>query len=258
MSTYVLIHGSWHGAWCWHKVIPRLQAAGHDVIAPDMPGHGRDWRPPGPITMRDYVNTITAVLDRACEPVVLVAHSRGGLAAEERPKKIRTLIYLAALLLPSGNRLLDDWPDPDSILWPKVDFNEAEGWDMIQSDIYRQSIYHDCSDEDVALSYALLTPEPRGPNSPTNTPVVTTRENFGQIPRVYIELTQDKAISWPLQKRMYGATPCKSVLSIEAGHSAYFSKPEELARKILIAGGDLNDQRQAGLQATGRDAYRPN
>jgi pimeloyl-ACP methyl ester carboxylesterase len=53
MSTYVLIHGSWHGAWCWHKIIPRLEAAGHKVIAPDMPRHGRDLRAPGPITMRN-------------------------------------------------------------------------------------------------------------------------------------------------------------------------------------------------------------
>ena len=51
MSTYVLIHGSWHGAWCWYKITPRLEAAGHKVVVPDMPSHGRDWRPPGPVTM---------------------------------------------------------------------------------------------------------------------------------------------------------------------------------------------------------------
>lgn len=242
MSTYVLIHGSWHGAWCWYKIIPRLQAAGHKVIAPDMPGHGRDWQSPRSITMQDYVDRITKILDQEDEPVVLVAHSRGGLpitqAAEERPKKIRTLVYLAAILLPSGARLLD-WNDPDSVLLPNMDFNEQEGWDMIRREIYRESIYHDCSDEDIALAYTLLTPEPRGPNSPTNTAVQTTAENFGGIPRVYIELTQDRAVSLPFQRRMYTATPCESVLSIDASHSAYFSQPDELARKILIAGGDL-------------------
>ena len=249
MSTYVLIHGSWHGAWCWHKIIPRLEAAGHKVIAPDMPGHGRDWRAPGPITMRDYVDTITKVLDQEDQPVVLVAHSRGGLqttqAAEERPEKIRTLVYLAAFLLPSGARLLD-WKDPDSILWPKVEFNEQEGWDMIRPEIYRESIYADCSNEDIALAYALLTPEPRGPESPTNSPVTTTSGRFGRIPRVYIELTQDQAVSWSLQKRMYTATPCERVLSIAASHSAYFSQPDELARKILMAGGDMAAERYSG------------
>ena len=43
MSTYVLVHGSWHGAWCWFKITARLRAAGHTVVVPDMPGHGRDF-----------------------------------------------------------------------------------------------------------------------------------------------------------------------------------------------------------------------
>jgi pimeloyl-ACP methyl ester carboxylesterase len=197
--------------------------------------------------MQDYVDTITKVLDEQDEPVVLVAHSRAGLqatqAAEARPRKIRTLVYLAAILLPNGVSLLD-WSDPDSVLWPNVDFNEHEGWDMIRPEIYRESIYHDCSDEDVALAYTLLTPEPRGPSSPTNTPIQTTPENFGSIPRVYIELSQDRAISLPFQQRMYTATPCELLLSISSSHSAYFSQPDELARNILIAGGDLGDQRR--------------
>jgi pimeloyl-ACP methyl ester carboxylesterase len=257
MSTYVLIHGSWHGSWCWYKIIPRLQLAGHRVIAPDMPAHGRDWRSPGQITMQDYVDTITKVLDEQDEPVVLVAHSRAGLqatqAAEARPRKIHTLVYLAAILLPNGVGLLD-WSDPDSVLWPNVDFNEHEGWDMIRPEIYRESIYHDCSDEDVALAYALLTPEPRGPSSPTNTPIQTTPENFGSVPRVYIELSQDRAISVPFQRRMYTATPCERVLSIAASHSAYFSQPDELTRQILIAGGDMTAERYSGQGSTAQPA----
>jgi pimeloyl-ACP methyl ester carboxylesterase len=259
MSTYVLIHGSWHAAWCWYKIIPRLQSAGHKVIAPDMPAHGRDLRSPGPITMQDYVDTITKVLDEQDESVVLVAHSRAGLqathTAEARPRKIHTLVYLAGILLPNGIRLTD-WNDPDSVLWPNVDFNEQEGWDMIRPEIYRESIYHDCSDEDIALSYTLLTPEPRGPNSPTNTVIHTTLENFGSVPRVYIELSQDRAISQPFQQRMYTATRCDFLLSISASHSAYFSQPDELARNILIAGGDLGDQRRRTLDG-GRNPVWP-
>ena len=119
--------------------------------------------------MQDYVDTITKVLDEQDEPVVLVAHSRAELqatqAAEARPRKIHTLVYLAAILLPNGISLLD-WKDPNSILWPNVDFNEGEGWDMIRPEIYRESIYHDCSDEDVALSYTLLTPGAQGAEQP--------------------------------------------------------------------------------------------
>jgi pimeloyl-ACP methyl ester carboxylesterase len=248
LATYVLIHGSWHGAWCWHKITPRLEAAGHKVIVPDMPGHGRDWTAPGQVTMRDYVDTITRILDAERDPVVLVVHSRSGIpvtqAAEERPDKIRRIIYLAALLPPIGNsvsmaqsRRENGWAhDPESLSGRNVDVNREAGSDMLRSVVFREALYADCSDEDVALSHALLTPEPRGAQSPTETPIRTTRENFGRIPRVYIELTQDKAVSWPCQKRMYMATPCDHVMSIDASHSAYFSRPDELARKILIAG----------------------
>ena len=83
MSTYLLVHGSWHGAWCWYKITARLKAAGHTVIVPDMPGHGRDWRPPGELTMQDFVDTITQAIDAANEPVVLVVHSRNGIVATQ-------------------------------------------------------------------------------------------------------------------------------------------------------------------------------
>jgi pimeloyl-ACP methyl ester carboxylesterase len=252
VSKYLLIHGSWHGAWCWYKITARLEAAGHTVIVPDMPGHGRDWTPPGQVTMQDYVNTITRVLDATAEPVVLVVHSRNGIvaaqAAEARPEKIRTLVYLASYLPPIGDtpplaqsRGEGQWAhDPDSLLWAKqsVDVNREAGSDMLQRQAFREALYADCLDDDVALAYALLTPEPRGALSPTETPIRTTQENFGHIPRVYIELTQDRAVSWRAQKRMYDTTPCARVLTIDASHSAYFSQPDQLTKHILTAGGD--------------------
>src|ERR1700720_4788212 len=96
MSTDLLVHGSWHGAWCWYKITARLKAAGQTAIVPDMPGHGRDWTPAGQATMGDYVDTITRILDATAEPVVLVVHSRNGIvavqAAEARSQKVRTLV----------------------------------------------------------------------------------------------------------------------------------------------------------------------
>lgn len=252
MSRYLLIHGSWHGAWCWYKITARLEAAGHKVIVPDMPSHGRDWTSPGQVTMQDYVNTVTDILDATAEPVVLVVHSRNGIvtaqAAEVRPQKIYALVYLASYLPPIGDNAplaqsRDDgqWAhDPDSLLWAKqsVDIDRQAGSDMLQRQAFREALYADCTDDDIALSYALLTPEPRGPLSPTETPIRTTQENFGRIPRFYIELTQDRAVSRTAQKRMYQTMPCERVLTIDASHSAYFSQPDQLTKHILTAGGD--------------------
>ena len=52
-KTFILIHGAWHGAWCWHKLIPLLEASGARVIAPDLPSMGDDTTPPAVITL-DY------------------------------------------------------------------------------------------------------------------------------------------------------------------------------------------------------------
>lgn len=107
MGTYILIHGSFFGA--WDKVVPLLEERGHEVIAPDLPGYGDDATPVGEITLQDYTDKAVEALDAAPEPAILVGHSRGGVvisqAAEERPEKVRTLVYLAAFMLPDGGSL---------------------------------------------------------------------------------------------------------------------------------------------------------
>ncbi len=52
MTTFVLVHGAFHGGWCWHKIVARLEAEGHTVFAPDMPGHGIDKTPIADVTRR--------------------------------------------------------------------------------------------------------------------------------------------------------------------------------------------------------------
>jgi len=69
MSTFVLVHGSWHGASCWYKVINRLQAAGHRVIAPDLPSLGADKTPIAEVTLKRWTDTVVAALDTADEPM---------------------------------------------------------------------------------------------------------------------------------------------------------------------------------------------
>ena len=65
MSTYILIHGSWHGAWCWDKVVPLLKAKGHTVFTPDLPGHGQDKTPIPAITLQSYSERIGDILNKA-------------------------------------------------------------------------------------------------------------------------------------------------------------------------------------------------
>ena len=63
MSTFVLIHGSGHGGWCLDKVTPLLTQAGHEVIAPDLPGHGDDMTPAGEVFLQSCVDRVVEILD---------------------------------------------------------------------------------------------------------------------------------------------------------------------------------------------------
>ena len=58
MSYYVLVHGSWQGSWCWEKVVPILREAGHEVVAPDLPGHGEDETPAAEVTLAAYAERV--------------------------------------------------------------------------------------------------------------------------------------------------------------------------------------------------------
>src|SRR5690348_14585984 len=111
MSTFVLVHGAWHGGWCWHKVVARLARMGHTAVAPDMRGHGLDRTPPAETSLDNLTASIATVVAAQSEPVVLVGHSFGGTiitqVGEHLPEKIRRLVYLAAFVVPGGKTTLE-------------------------------------------------------------------------------------------------------------------------------------------------------
>ena len=73
MSTFVLVHGAWHGGWCWEKLTPILEASGHRVVTPDLPGRGPESQPLSGLTLDDYADFLSFTLaalplpfDRVC------------------------------------------------------------------------------------------------------------------------------------------------------------------------------------------------
>jgi len=222
METFVLIHGAFSGGWSWSKVIPLLEKAGYETVAPDMPGHGKNRKTgAGEITLQTYVDCVLDVLDRQREPVILVGHSMGGMivsqAAEYRPEKIKKLVYVCAFLLKDGESLHargGGHHDPISAPY----------------EVFKELLCGDCSDADARWVKALLVP-PAGKLG--GTPIHITRGNYGRLPRVYIECLRDKAIPPSVQKQMYTDIPCERIITMDTGHFPLLSAPMELAKHLI-------------------------
>jgi pimeloyl-ACP methyl ester carboxylesterase len=230
MSTYLLIHGAWHGGWCWYKVVSRLERLGHTVLAPDLPSLGCDKTPANRVSLPLWRDFVCNLLDAQPEPVILVGHSRGGIVisevAEHRPDRIRALVYLTAFLAQDGECLFDlAQQDHPSLVTPNMVMSEDKSVSTMRDTSLRDAFYGECSDEDVALARLCVQPEP---TLPLATPVKITDAHFGRVPRVYIECLRDRAIAPSLQRQMYTSLPCRKVLTLDTDHSPFFSCPDEL------------------------------
>lgn len=230
MKTFILIHGSWHSAWNWHKVVPLLESAGHRAIAVDLPGMGRDKTPIQDVKMNTTVEKICELIDSIPGKVILVGHSKNGImisqAAEYRPYKIEKLVYLAAYLVPNGKTQKEySMQDTAGVLKPFVVFHEELNATTLQPEIFREGLYHDCENDITELAKMLLSHEPV---ESAITPLQLTEENYGSVPRVYIECTEDRAVTPFIQRKMIAELPCEKVYTLDTSHSPFFSKPKEL------------------------------
>ena len=238
MSTYLLIHGAWHGGWCWRSVAPLLEAQGHKVVAPDLPGHGDDRTPAATVTLQSYTSRVCEIAAAQTGPVILAGHSMGGIvitqAAENCPRYIGALVYVCAFLPRNGDSAIT-WAsqDPESMVNASTVEPRADGTIGFKPEHCREAFYGNCTDEDAAFAQLRLVAQPM---APSGTPVETTAERWGRIPRYYIECARDRAITLRLQREMQKYSPCRQTFSIDTDHSPFFSAPEQLADIFLRIG----------------------
>lgn len=230
MSTFILVHGSWHSSWNWHKVLPILEQQRHNAISIDLPGMGRDKTPIQNVTLEVAVNKLLEIIDQAEGKVILVGHSKNGIvvsqAAEYRPHKIEKLIYLAAYLVPNGKTQAEySSQDVNGVLKPYVTRFPETNSHTLQPEIYKEGLYHDCDDDITEMAKCILSHESAATGI---TPLQLTEANYGSVPRYYIECTDDRAVTPFIQKIMYTETSCKKVYQMATSHSPFFSKPKEL------------------------------
>ena len=134
MSTFVLVHGAWHGSWCWKRVRKALQAQGHDVFTPTLTGVGeRSHLLTRQVNLETHIDDVTNLIRwEELSDVVLCGHSYGGCViggvADRVPDRIGALVYLDAFILRNGECLLDHVPPEQHAGMREGMRISGEGW----------------------------------------------------------------------------------------------------------------------------------
>ncbi|NIJ52976.1 alpha/beta fold hydrolase [Dyadobacter arcticus] len=235
-KTYILVHGAWHGAWCWDKVTPLLQARGHKAIATELPGHGGDIERTSDLSLDDYVNAVVTTANDQNGPVILVGHSMAGIVISQTaeklgPEKVLSLIYIDAFLPRDGESLFAlveatlKHLTPDSrkpTLVENIIPSEDHTTNTVNPEMAAQIFYHDCSEEDQKFALARILKEPIVPLA---TPVRLTDDVYGVIPKYFILCTESR----DMDKTFLSTNmPCKKVYKLASSHSPFFSMPDKL------------------------------
>jgi pimeloyl-ACP methyl ester carboxylesterase len=232
----VLVHGAWSDASAWDRVAAELRQRGHAVTAVNLPGHGADPTPPERLTLAGYADAVLAALP-AGAPAVLVGHSMAGmvisLVAERAPERVARLVYVAAYLPANGQSLYElSMTDPDSLVgryWRQADEKAYTPASIAGAGI-AEVFCADCSAADQAR---LVDGHRAEAVPPLGTPVQLSAARFGSVARVYVHTTQDKAVSYTLQKAMLvRAGGASAVVTLDTSHMPMLTRPRALADAI--------------------------
>ena len=239
-EMFVLIHGSWHGGWAWDAVVRHLEAKGHRAYAPTLPGHGPRAVRLG-VTHQDCVRAAAAdIQGHKLEDVVLVGHSFGGSVvqkvAELVPDRIARTVFLDALILADNDCVFDNLP-PDYV----AAFNALAGASsantmLIPWEIWRDNFIQDAPETVARSFWEQLSPEP----NQVNLDKLDLKRFYSlAIPKSFIYCRQDKALPpGCFHPRMSSRLGAFKLLEMDGSHEACFTRPAELADKLIEASSD--------------------
>jgi pimeloyl-ACP methyl ester carboxylesterase len=239
-TTFVFVHGAWHGGWCWSEVVRLLAERGHSAIALDLPGHGVTARLPqsylqqpqnpaalanevsplAALTLNDYrdhtLKVLRGLVEDRDDRVILVGHSLGGATlsavGEAAPELVKRLIYLTAFVPVVFNNVISYLQQPNfatSEVPPLFVADPAvvacaridhRSADPAYVAADKSAFYGDVATPAFQAVANLLTPDE--PIQAFTTPVVVTPQRWGRLARTFIRCTEDRAIPIVVQDQM--------------------------------------------------------
>jgi pimeloyl-ACP methyl ester carboxylesterase len=216
-STVVLVHGAWHGAWCWDEVVDRLSGDGLAVVTIDLPSvvSGGD--------LYDDARALREVLDDTPGDKVVVGHSYGGIVITEGAagaEGVRHLLYLTAFMLDEGQSLADvAGTDPPEWQIPAPDGK------TLTVDGPQQVFYNTCPPEVADAAAARLRPQ-------TIASFVEPVRSVAwrDVPSTYVICDRDQAIPVPAQEAM--SARAGSTHRLDSDHSPFLTDPDAVADLI--------------------------
>lgn len=224
----LLVHGAWHGSWCWDRVRPILEAAGRAVHVVDLPTvHAPDK---AQLTLADDVRTVREAVEAIDGPVVVVAHSYGGVPTTQAlvgAEDVAHLVYIAAFALDAGESLLGAVGGVAPSWWvvdgPLTTAGTAE-------EPAEQLFFNDLPEDVARANAARLQAQATSPFQEA-----IDGAAWRSIPSTYV-ITERDGVFPVFAQEALSARAGSTVHRLDTSHSPFLSQPERTAEIILAAG----------------------
>jgi pimeloyl-ACP methyl ester carboxylesterase len=225
MTTFALVHGAWHGAWCWELLEPRLHDFGHRVITMDLPSDDSTE------TFEGYAEVVVrAIREGGADDTVVVGHSLAGLTiplvAARQP--VKRLVYLCALVPSPGRSFADQMGEEDMLdrtYLAGLNGPDAEGrraW--VDEAVAHDVLFADCDETAAHSAFNRLRPQAATPYGPP-CPLI----DLSTIPSTYVLCREDRLVNPAWSRTVARERLNADVIELPGSHSPFLSRPAELA-----------------------------
>ena len=229
MTTFALVHGGYHGAWCWEQLTPLLQQPGHRVVTMELPLEDSTG------TFDTYADVVCAALGDCDDDVVLVGHSYAGntIPVVAARRAVRHLVYLCAMVPDVGRSLADQLADQPEMLNPAyeqglsaLDEQMCQQW--TDFGIARDVFYFDCDDQTAQAALTRLRPQSVNPAL-----YPFSLAEHPRVPTTYVVCSEDRMLRPEWSRHAVGQRLDATLVELPGGHSPMLSSPQVLADLLL-------------------------